>query len=418
MTAAAWATEPSNQALASISLFAAQYSSNASPQQLFAGHCRWPTAQDIGAQKHRNVRDPERKLRIGYVSSDFRYHSCACFMLPLFDAHDRGTFEVHAYSTATTADAIMQEFMGRTDRWLDCFPLSDEELAQRILADEIDLLVDCSGHTKGNRLGAFQNKPAPVQLTWLGYPSTTGLKAMDYRISDAVADPAGVADRLHSETVLRLDTGYHTYRPLIQTPGPSAPPSVKSGRIHFGAFQNLSKVSDKTIELWSSVLNAVPNSILLVKVRGLDELAIAQEVRQRLTDAGVADDQFEFILWTAIYGQHFQDFDRVDIALDTTPYNGTTTTCEALWMGVPVITLNGDRSAGRVGASLLSQIGYPEWIAQTEAEFVQIANALASDTERLVILRKLLRKELRQSALGDAELFATAMETAYRELWP
>ena len=387
------------------------------PRQLFAGHSRWPAILDHKRSQYRNARDPERKLRVGYVSSDFRYHSCACFMLPLFDSHNRETFEVIAHSTATTADDITQKFKDSADHWRDCFSLGDDELIQRILTDEIDLLVDCSGHTKGNRLRIFQYKPAPIQMTWLGYPSTTGLKAIDYRLSDVVTDPVGEADQLHSETVLRLDAGFHTYRPLAQTPGPSPVPSTRSGRIHFGAFQNLSKVSDKTIELWALVLGAVPNGRLIMKARGLDERAVAERTRKRLTGLGISQDQFEFVPWNAIYGQHFRDFERVDIVLDTTPYNGTTTTCEALWMGAPVVTLSGDRSASRVGASLLNQIGHQEWIAHSDAEFVQIAASLASDTGQLAKLRKSLRTELCHSSLGDSDLFARSLESAYREVW-
>ena len=417
LTDEAWASAPSDRTIASMSLFAAQYSPRISPQQLFAGHRRWPAVENFPAPKYRNRPDPGRRLRVGYVSSDFRYHACACFLLPLFEAHDRNVVEVYAYSSTRIHDNVTTAFEHKADVWVDCLSLTDGDLVQRILADEIDLLVDCSGHTRGNRLGAFQFKPAPIQLTWLGYPSTTGLKTMDYKISDAVVSPDSEGDLLYSEAVLRLGQGFHTYRPLVPTPEPGVVPSTLDGTIRFGAFHNLSKVSDQSLYLWSSVLKTVPNSLLVMKARGIDDDRVARDVRTRLAAAGLSSDQFVFLEWQNDYGPHFNDYARIDISVDTTPYAGTTTTCEALWMGVPVVSLLGTTPASRVGASLLAQVGHAEWIAQTKDEYVQVANQLAANRERLIELRHSLRGGLLSSTLGQADLFASGLESAYRNVW-
>lgn len=416
-TAEAWARAPSNSALASMSLFAAQYSSKVNPQQLLADHRRWPQAPNAVRTQHPHARDPDRRLRVGYVSGDFRYHSCACFLLPVFEAHDRNTIEIYAYNTSATSDVVTGAFQQHTDCWVDCHAVGENDLAQRISRDEIDLLVDCSGHTKGNRLKTFDQKPAPIQLTWLGYPSTTGLNTIDYKICDAIAAPPDEEESPFTETVLRLENGFHTYRPLVQTAEPNPPPVIAQGSIHFGAFHNLSKISERTVGLWAAVMRAVPDSRLILKARGLNDEQVKNDVSSRLAAAGIAQDRVVFLAWSDVYGPHFEDFKHVDIALDTIPYSGTTTTCEALWMGVPVVTLFDQNPAGRVGASLLSQMGRSQWVAHTEDEYVQIAAALSSDVGQLEVFRGTLRSDMCESPLGNAGLFTRSLEFAYRDVW-
>jgi len=307
--------------------------------------------------------------------------------------------------------------MRAADHWRDCASLSDKQVASQISHDEIDILVDCNGHTAGNRLPVFLFAPAPVQVTWLGYPFSTGLSIINARPTDIVADPKGPSDALHSETLMRLPGGYHTYQPLVATPTPQPTGHRESQRFRFGVFHALAKYSDSSLKLWSQVVNACPGSVLVLKARGLQDESVRNDVLSRLENLGVGPDQVEVLAWNTVYGTHFEDYQAIDVVLDAFPYNGTTTTCEALWMGVPVVTLAGDRPSARAGASLLSQIGRQEWIASTDAEYVRIASDLASSTGMLDEVRASLREEIRASTLGDASLFARSMESAFRKLW-
>jgi predicted O-linked N-acetylglucosamine transferase (SPINDLY family) len=252
-------------------------------------------------------------------------------------------------------------------------------------------------------------------MTWLGYPSTTGLASIDFRLSDVVADPSGQTERLHSEKVLRLPNGYHTYAPLVETPEVLNEINVRPTR--FGVFHNLAKFSDSSVDLWVNVLKQVPNSLLCLKAKGLGDPDVLNHIEQRFVSLGVAKDRLTLSPWQSPYGKHFEDFAEIDVMLDATPYNGTTTTCEALWMGVPVVTLCGDRTASRVGASLLTQIGHSEWIARSVDEYVKIAGELASAHQRRKILRSSLRQDLLASTLGDESLFARTVEGVYRNAW-
>lgn len=413
----AWSQRPGDTSLASMALFSSLHSTKMAGPELKAGHFRWPGAQQVQARNHVNNPDPDRVLKVGYVSSDFRTHSCACFVLPVFEAHDRRRVSVTAYNTSPKVDVISDRFRLASDQWVDAYALDDDELADQILADGVDILVDCSGHTKGHRLQVFQAKPAPVQVTWLGYPSTTGLTAIDYRLSDGFADPPGESDGLHSEQVVRLPQGYHSFRPLVHTPEPALPPVTKSGTITFGAFHNLAKLSPSSIQLWAEVLEAIPNSQLRIKARALSDPEVSALIFKSFRRAGVLSNRVQVSEWKSDYGRHYDDYADVDIALDATPYNGTTTTCEALWMGVPVITLQGERTASRVGASLLAQVDHSDWIAQSTQSYVHKAKLLASDVDELIRLRKALRHDVLNSALGNGARFTRTLEEAYRDMW-
>ncbi len=415
--ARAWARHPDDQVLASTALMRSLYSETLSPQELAAGHRRWPGADISRADRHIGSTDPEHVLRVGYVSSDFRVHSCACFLLPLIRAHHRDSVEVFAYSTSHQKDPATVEFQRAADHWRDCAALTDQDMAHRISADRIDILVDCNGHTSGNRLSVFLFAPAPVQVTWLGYPFSTGLKVVDARLTDMIADPKGASDALHTETLVRLPGGYHTYSPLVQPPTPLRENAQDASGMRFGVFHALAKYSESSMRLWAAVIKANPGSRLVLKARGLMDEPTRAKVLERFERLGLTSSQLDVILWNSVYGRHFEDFNCVDIALDAVPYNGTTTTCEALWMGVPVVTRMGDRPSARVGASLLSQIGRQDWVANTDAEYVRIATGLASSSEQLDTLRSGLRQEVSQSTLGDASVFARAMESAFRKLW-
>jgi predicted O-linked N-acetylglucosamine transferase (SPINDLY family) len=313
-------------------------------------------------------------------------------------------------------DAVTTRLKGLADHWLVTVGLSDDELAERIRADGIDILVDLAGHTANNRLRVFARKPAPVQVTWLGYPNTTGLEAIDYRLVDAVTDPVGEADAWASETLVRLEGGFLCYGALKDVPEPTAPPCLNTGTVTFGSFNNPAKVSAATLDVWAKLLSRLPQARLLLKGKSFADATTRALFLARLGERGVATERVELVAWQAGTTAHLALYHRVDIALDPFPYNGTTTTCEALWMGVPVVTLQGDRHAGRVGASLLTQIGLTALIANSVEEYLENAVALARNPERLSDLRRILRPRMAASPLCDAPAFARKMESAFRTM--
>ncbi|MBX7200193.1 MAG: tetratricopeptide repeat protein, partial [Rhodospirillaceae bacterium] len=357
--------------------------------------------------------DPARRLRVGYVSPDFRRHSVAFFLAPFIGAHDRRAVEVFCYADVVKADMVTDALRSEAEHWRAVHGWSDEKLAAHIKADRIDILVDLAGHTQGNRLSVFARRTAPIQVTGIGYPATTGLAAMDYRLCDAVTDPPG-ADAFCTEHLMRLAPGLHCYAPL-PAPEPGPLPALTAGHVTFGSFNKLAKISDATVTLWSRVLSAAPGSRLLVKAKALTEPVTRERLAARFAVLGIARDRLDLQGWLPGDGDHMGLYNRVDIALDTVPYNGTTTTCEALWMGVPVLTLAGRSHAARVSASLLIAAGLPEWIANTPEEFA--AKARAADIAALAKLRASLREKVRMSPLCDAAAHARGLEAAYRAMW-
>jgi predicted O-linked N-acetylglucosamine transferase (SPINDLY family) len=358
-----------------------------------------------------------RRLRIGYVSPDFRNHVVMKFFEPILASSDRARFETYCYASHAQKDAVTARLRGLAAQWVDCEEWSDDQLADRIRADRIDVLVDLAGHTHGNRLLTFAMKPAPVQATYLGYPNTTGLSAVDYRITDAWADPPGESDRLNVERLVRLPGGFLCYRPEPDAPGVEALPAQASGRVTFGCFNNFMKLSPTFLDVAAQVLGAVPGSRLLLKGRPLAVAAIADSVRDRFLRNGIDPARLELRGWESNPGSHLALYGAVDIALDSFPYNGTTTTCEALWMGVPVVTLAGDRHAGRVGSSLLHAVGLADLVATDAAGYVEICRRLSGDLQRLAGLRAGLRERMQRSALRDEAGFARKLEDCYRQLW-
>ena len=374
-------------------------------------------APEVPAAPFANPRDPGRRLRIGYASPDFRRHSVSYFLEPLLAAHDRAGFEIFCYAEVTQPDEVTARLQLQADHWLVTAGLSDDLLAAHIRADGIDILVDLAGHTAGNRLPLFARRPAPIQATWLGYPNTTGLPVIDYRLVDAVSDPPGWGDALASETLLRLPGGFLCFAPPAQSPPPGAPPSLASGVVTFGSFNNPAKLSLPAIESWSAILKRLPDARLLLKGRQLVDPMTCELLRRRFADQGIGADRVDMLGFLYETSSHLEVYHRVDIALDPFPYNGTTTTCEALWMGVPTVALAGDRHAARVGASLLSRVGLDGLIASSRDEYVELAVGLAGDRERLTSLRAGLRPRMAASTLCDAPAFARSVETAYREIW-
>ena len=364
-------------------------------------------------------RSPERRLRIGYVSPDLWRHSCAYFLLSYWPYHDRQqAVEVFVYADVKRPDSFTRRLRSHADHWHNSVDDSDAALAARIRADAIDILIDLNGHFAGTRLLAFARKPAPVQITWLGYPNTTGLASMDYRLVDAVTDPPGDADPFHSETLIRLPTPFLCYSPVPEAPAVTAsPPCSRGAPLTFGSFNNTAKVTTEVIAVWAALLHRIPGSRLLLKSRSLDDPGTRDRFAAAFREHGLGAGRVELLPWSLLSQDHLRTYEQVDIALDPFPYNGTTTTCEALWMGVPVVSVTGDRHAGRVGMSLLTALGHPEWIAPSTAAMIPQVAALADNREHLAALRAALRPQMAASPLCDGPGFARSFETVCRTLW-
>lgn len=366
----------------------------------------------------RNVVDPQRRLRVGFVSGDFKRHSVAYFLQGALANLDPGAFELVAYSTTRLEDEMTARLRPYFWKWRDLYSLSDPAAVELIQSDEIDVLFDLSGHTNHNRLMMFGYKPAPVQVSWLGYPNTTGLDSMDYRLTDNLADPRNEGDEFYSEHLLRLPGPFLCYTPPRDSPPVAGPPVARHGRITFGSFNARVKLGDECIALWSRVLDALPDSRLIIKsVNGVDEESACADLIAKFAAHGVAAGRVIVGGARDSVVEHLEAYGEIDIALDTVPYNGTTTTCEALWMGVPVITLTGDRHAGRVGSALLQHVGLGELAAKSSGEFVAKAMQLATDPALLAQLRTTMRERLQESPLMDGKAMGRNLGGAIRSMW-
>jgi predicted O-linked N-acetylglucosamine transferase (SPINDLY family) len=357
---------------------------------------------------------PDRRLRIGYVSGDFRNHAVANFLLPVLEAHDRAAVEVLAYSANAASDAITARFRALADRWVDAFALDDAALTARVAADGVDVLVDLAGHTRHERLAAFRARPAPVQLTWIGFAATTGLDCFDARVTDALADPPGLTEAHFTEPLERLAPGFLAYRPVEALPSPTPGPAERP--MTFGSFASAAKINRRTLRLWARALAAVPGARLLLKPPAADNQLVAEELRRMAHEAGIAPERLELRRPVADWKDQFAAYADIDAVLDTAPYAGTTTTCEALWMGVPVATLAGATHASRVGASLLTRAGLAELVAPDEDGFVAVARVLAAAADRRRAWRDGLRAQVAGSALGDPVAVTRAFEALCRRL--
>jgi predicted O-linked N-acetylglucosamine transferase (SPINDLY family) len=399
-------------------LFALNYADTLTPDSLFAEHARLGAQFDaMSSPGDMSIRHSDRgqRLRIGYVSPDFRKHSVAYFLEPLLRAHNKNAVEVFCYAEVLRPDVVTERFKSLADGWLSTVGMSAENLSRRIREDGIDILVDLAGHTGGNRLSVFTCKSAPVQVTWLGYPNTTGLRSIDYRLVDAVTDPEGEADALAVETLVRLTDGFLCYGPPDEAPKPAPLPCANGAAITFGSFNNPAKLSAMTLDAWAAILRQLPNARLLLKP--FADQVTRELFLDRFAQRGIATKRIELMAWVPDITSHLSAYQQIDISLDPFPYNGATTTCEALWMGVPVVTLSGDRHAGRVGASILRRLNLDELVARDAKEYVQIAVNLADQRDRLADLRRSLRPRMAASPLCDPPAFARYIEAAYRRMW-
>lgn len=364
-------------------------------------------------------RTPTRRLRIGFLSADFRTHSVAYFVAPLLTAPaataDDAGYESIVFSlTSTPDDPMTKSLRANASAWHD-IGLADDAALDRIIRDaRIDVLIELGGHFGGNRLAAVARKPAPIIVTAIGYPNTTGLAAVDFRLVDAHTDPSG-SEAHATEKLLRLEHSFLCYTPPVDASEPTHP--APDAPFTFGSFNAIAKIGDACCALWATAMHAVPEAKLLLKTKALADETARAALLSRLENAGIARDRVELIPSTATVADHLALYGRVHIALDTYPYHGTTTTCEALWMGVPVITRAGDRHASRVGVSLLENVGLRECIAYDDAHFAAICAALARDAAHLRTLREGMRERMRTSNLTDANAYRARFTSAMRTIW-
>ncbi len=385
-------------------------------EALLAGLPHAETAAGEGVQAAKPGRSGGR-LRIGYVSGDFRAHSVAMFFYDVLKYRNHRRFEVFCYASHGGADNLTVKLRLFSDHWRDISALDDDAAAAQVRRDGIDILVDLAGHTAYNRLGLFARRPAAVQCTYLGYCNTTGLANIDYRITDAVADPPGPADALHSETLVRLPGGFLGYsRHMPGTPVVVDRASDREQRYTFVCCNNASKINDAVIDAWSRILARLPEARLLIKSHNLDNDDILGHFRRRFAARGIGNGQLH-LMNTLDVAEHQDLYNRTDIALDPFPYNGTTTTCDALWMGVPVLTLAGSRHAARVGASILTRVGLTDWIAHDIDDYVERAIHHARDADNLRAVKMTLRRQMRESPLMQPGRVAKELETAYKWMW-
>ncbi|MGD0464813.1 MAG: tetratricopeptide repeat protein [Tepidisphaeraceae bacterium] len=400
-------------------VFAVQYHPDYDSAAILREALRWnvlhaqPLRHEIKAHENPGAPGRDRRLRVGYVGADFREHCQSLFTIPLLSNHDRKEFEVFCYAHVSRPDARTERIRGLCDGWQSIVGMTDAEVAQKIREDRIDILVDLTMHMSLGRLLVFARKPAPVQVAWLAYPGTTGLSAMDYRLTDPYLDPPGMHDHDYCEKSIRLPDTFWCYDPLSEEIEIGELPALRDGRVTFGCLNNFCKASPLALELWARVLRAVEGSrFILLAAPGGHRQTVVDFFQSR----GIEGDRLEFVEFQARQ-EYLKVYRRIDIGLDTLPYNGHTTSLDSMWMGVPVVSRVGNTVVGRAGWSQLCNLDLKELAAQGDEEFVKIAVDLASDLQRLKELRKSLRGRMQRSPLMDAPRFARSVESAYREMW-
>jgi protein O-GlcNAc transferase len=400
--------------------FASNFAPGVSRDEAFGVHKAYDAALRRSVphppRTFKNDRSPSRTLRVGILSPDFRQHSVSFFLDAIYEKLDRSAFELYSYYNTSNSDAVTARFKSRSSEWRQVHDFNDATLAHKINADRIDILFDTTGHTHGHKLAMFLTKPAPIQIAYCGYPNTTGLAAIDYRIVDSFTDPAG-AEAFHSEKLVRLDPCFLCFTPPKDPPAVGETSSDPHMPIRFGSFNATSKMSELTLDLWSRVLAEVPDSTLTLKAVCLGDEGLCRDLEERFASRGIDRERLKMIAPTKTQAEHLTHYQNIDIGLDPFPYHGTTTTCDALLMGVPVVSLAGDRHASRVGVSLLSNTGLGELIAHCTDEYVKIAAGLATNRARRAAIRSGLRERFLASPVCDAAAFAHRLGTALRTMW-
>jgi len=358
---------------------------------------------------------PDRRLRIGYVSGDLRFHPVGYFLDKVFAAHDASAVEIYCYANTVTSDAITDRLRAASHQWRVIAGLPDEAVVAQIRDDGIDILIDLAGHTDMNRLLMFALRPAPVQVSWLGYFGTAGLGAIDYTLMDKASVPPG-DERWFREAIARLPYGRFCYQPHAEAPEPAAPPVCRRGYVMFGSFNNIAKIGPDVVQLWARVLDAVPRSRLLLKWTSLGEARARHRLVEAFAAAGIAEDRLE-LRGKSPHREMLGEYGDMDLALDPFPFGGGITSCDALWMGVPVLTLPGDRPASRQTLGFLQSLGLDDLVAASPDDYVAKAAQWAGDADRLAELRRTLRPRMAAAPLCDGPLFTRALEAALREMW-
>ncbi|MEP3114812.1 hypothetical protein [Nisaea sp.] len=409
---------PEDRTIQSGLLMGHNYESGVSAPSLYRDHASWaadwaPPEEPLSYVVDRTI---DRRIHLGFVSPDLKRHPVGFFLLPVLKRLARNRFRISVYSDAGKGDLFTDDLRLHADHWFDATGKDDDVLREQILEDRIDILFDLAGHSAANRMGMFARRAAPIQMSWMGYVGTTGLGTMDYLVTDRFQTLPGT-EEFYSERWLVLPDDYICFFAVPTSPPVAPSPALANGFITFGSFNNPAKLTDETLDLWGRVLVAVPQSKLLLAYRGFDDPGIQDDVRSRLAASGIAPERIEFRTFT--YHEEFLGgYGLMDIALDTMPYSGGLTTCEALWMGVPVVSLAAQSHfAGRHSLSHLSNAGFPEWVAESAEEFVSIGTGLASDSRRLAQIRETLRQRVSVSPLCDQERYARGVETKLTEAW-
>ncbi len=411
--------DPSAASTRSNRILASSYVST-SAQDLWLQAQAWGRMHSMPTQRpmvsHKNLPEPERRLRVGYVSADFRNHAAAYWIEPLLSGLHHDHFEVICYNNSARVDAVTERLKPLADTWVECFNMNDVALADRIRADGIDILVDLSSHTEGNRLLVFALQPAPVQVSWFGFPVSTGLPSMHYRITDAVMDPPGHSEVFYSEQLVRVNRFYAAFRPDPACGAVGLGPVERNGFVTFASFNTFSKITPAMLSVWAQLLVKLPGSRLLLQAAGMEHADLARDVQSAFGAWGVEPARLTLRGWTGI-----EDYLRLgheaDIALDPFPFNGGVTTCHALWMGLPVITLVGETAPSRVGASILTRLELGDCVAKDSEAYLQTAIAWAQDRAKLAATRTSMRDRMATSGLLDGAALATEVEQAFRTMW-
>jgi len=412
--------EPWNDTIQMSLVFTLNHASNYDAKTIFAEHQKFneryalPLAALI--KPHRNLPNKQKKLKVAYVSPDFRGHVVGLFMEPILAHHDHEHFEIFCYYNNTYDDKITGRLRSYVDHWVNCVHLSDAEIVEQIRADQIDILVDLAGQTADHQLLVFARKPAPVQVTYLGYPYTTGLTAIDYRITDGYLDQAGLNEHFNTETPFKMPACLFCYQPYSHSPPVNALPALTQGYVTFSSFNRYDKINLPLLELWAQVLTAVPNSKLVIQMCSFKDPATKQAFQTQVEQLGI-DEERLILKECRLAPKHLETYHQVDIALDSYPFNGGMTTCEALWMGIPVVSWMGERQVSRMGLSILSTIGLNQLVAPTPHEYLNICIRLANNIESLQRLRTTLRERMLSSPLMDAATFTRHLEAGYRNMW-
>lgn len=410
--------DPGNTIARSNYLLNLHYKTDASAKEIYTTHKE--QMRTTGTVKNKPVFnyliEPARKLNIGFVSPDIRTHSVAYFIEALLTSINNRKYGIFCYADVAKHDKTTARIKDLSHNWRDISGTDITKICNLIQNDKIDILIDLAGHTSPRNIAIFARRPSPIQVTWLGYPNTTGLHCMDYRITDTFADPVEDSPP-YTEELIRLDGCFLCYKPAVDSPEVSKLPAIDNSFVTFGSFNNLAKINTNVLDLWAKLLNRVNNARLYLKNPSFTDKTTRDACLEKLITLGISPDRIILTGRTQTLDEHLQLYSNIDIALDTFPYNGTTTTCEALWMGVPVVTMSGYLHAGRVGVSLLNAVNHTEWIGQNKEDYLAIAAKLASNINTLGRIRSNLRHAMKNSLLCDSEQFATRFTDALRAIW-